>query len=360
MNKKVVLYSNCLLVKGANRSVICDVQLQTIHYIPNSLYELLKEHSGKSVDDIKQSYDNKFNDVIDAYFKFLEDKEIIFYTNTPERFPSMNLDWHYPHKVSNVILDYNNSSNYDIKHVLKELEELRCKNVQLRFFSAINKEFVISILQYIKDLKSIITSIELIVKNSEWTSSEEIKELFLKYPRLSAFNIHSAEENEIISYGNKFIVYTQQVINSEAHCGIISMNYFAINLKTFTESKQHNSCLNRKISIDTNGNIKNCPSMNKIYGSIKNTKLKNVIDDSSFQEVWNINKDQIDVCKDCEFRYICTDCRAYLEKPEDTYSKPLKCGYNPYTNEWEEWSTNKLKNKAKEFYGLTDLSKEQD
>ncbi len=56
-----------------------------------------------------------------------------------------------------------------------------------------------------------------------------------------------------------------------------------------------------------------------------------------------------------EFRYICTDCRAYTENPEDIYSKPLKCGYNSYTNKWEEWSTNSLKLKAIEYYGMQNL-----
>ena len=74
-----------------------------------------------------------------------------------------------------------------------------------------------------------------------------------------------------------------------------------------------------------------------------------------FKKYWFINKDQIAVCKDCEFRYICTDCRAYIENPEDMYSKPLKCAYNPYTSEWEEWSTNPLKQKAIEHYGMKEM-----
>ena len=40
--------------------------------------------------------------------------------------------------------------------------------------------------------------------------------------------------------------------------------------------------------------------------------------------------------KDCKFRYICTDCRAYLANPNDMYSKPLKCNYNPYSATWEK------------------------
>jgi hypothetical protein len=37
------------------------------------------------------------------------------------------------------------------------------------------------------------------------------------------------------------------------------------------------------------------------------------------------------------------------------YSKPLKCGYNPYTCEWEEWSTNPLKQKAIDYYGMREV-----
>ena len=46
-----------------------------------------------------------------------------------------------------------------------------------------------------------------------------------------------------------------------------------------------------------------------------------------------------------------------LEDPEDIYSAPLKCGYDPYTGEWEEWSTNPLKQKTIQFYGMEDLVK---
>lgn len=70
--------------------------------------------------------------------------------------------------------------------------------------------------------------------------------------------------------------------------------------------------------------------------------------------------DQIHICKDCEFRHICTDCRAYIEDPDDIYSKPLKCGYNPYTGEWAEWSTNPLKQKAIQYYGMEELMEQRE
>lgn len=92
--------------------------------------------------------------------------------------------------------------------------------------------------------------------------------------------------------------------------------------------------------------------MNNNFGNVKNTSLKKVFRNPDFKKYWQINKDSIDVCKDCEFRHICTDCRAYIENPENPFSKPLKCGYNPYTNEWSEWSSNPLKQKAIHYYGL--------
>lgn len=125
----------------------------------------------------------------------------------------------------------------------------------------------------------------------------------------------------------------------------------------YTESVNHNSCLNGKISVDSNGNIKNCPSTSELFGNIKSNTLAEAIEMPGFRKYWDISKEKIHVCKDCEFRFICSDCRAYIEDPEDMYSKPLKCGYNPYTGEWSEWSTNPLKQNAIDFYGMRDLIK---
>ncbi|WP_392389175.1 SPASM domain-containing protein, partial [Elizabethkingia miricola] len=101
--------------------------------------------------------------------------------------------------------------------------------------------------------------------------------------------------------------------------------------------------------------IKNCPAMPKIFGNVKTSSLEDALKHSEFREYWNLSKDHIEICKDCEFRYICTDCRAFTELSHQNdkgldYSKPLKCGYNPYRGEWEEWSANKLKQKAINYY----------
>jgi SPASM domain peptide maturase of grasp-with-spasm system len=154
--------------------------------------------------------------------------------------------------------------------------------------------------------------------------------------RLLKIILHSAPKDEVVIISSSIqVIYTVQKNSSSDHCGFISPAYFVVDMDTFTEGVNHNSCLNRKISIDINGNIKNCPSLNTNFGEIMNTKLIDVIKNQEFNKLWAITKDQINVCKDCEFRYICTDCRAFIEDKNNINSKPLKCNYDPYTATWK-------------------------
>ncbi len=321
------------------------------------MYDILNNHDGKSIQKIQNEYENKYNYIIDEYFKFLIENEFVFLTENPSLFPKMSLEWYEPFDVNNAILDIENQFYH--KKVLHQLAKLNCKNVEIRFF---NKKFETSlneILNYLNIEKSITNSVGLILpylKNSETLFEKLIRE----NSRIRYIIIYNSKENIVIDSirkGSGHLIYSKENISSSKSCGLISNKQFVINTKMFTESQNHNTCLNRKISIDKDGNIKNCPSMAESFGNIKDTTLEEALNHPNFKKYWNINKDQIEVCKDCEFRHICTDCRAFIEEPNNQYSKPLKCGYSPYTNEWEEWSTNPLKQKAIEFYGMQDLVK---
>ncbi|NJL76349.1 MAG: hypothetical protein HC892_16370 [Saprospiraceae bacterium] len=71
-------------------------------------------------------------------------------------------------------------------------------------------------------------------------------------------------------------------------------------------------------------------------GHINKVSLREPLLGNPFKRAWKIKKDDVKICKDCEFRYICSDCRAYTEVDNDLYSKPLKCGYDPYIGTWNE------------------------
>jgi SPASM domain peptide maturase of grasp-with-spasm system len=181
------------------------------------------------------------------------------------------------------------------------------------------------------------------------------KTLYENYSRLSALKLYDAEFDRFsppLFNPRGYNMYTCKKISNEHCCGVIDPSLFAINIKTFTESLHFNSCLNRKVSVDKKGYIKNCPSLSNHYGHVDETNLADITKTDDFKKLWNIKKDQISICKDCEFRHICTDCRAYRDNPDDIKSKPLKCGYNPYTAEWEDWSMNPLKQKSIKHYGF--------
>lgn len=329
------LYANCLLVKGASKSSICDLQRHTIHLIPNDLYELLSIYQHKSIAQIKKIYGKENSQAIDKYFEFLDKNELVFFCNKEDlvSFPSMDITYYEPSIITNAILDFNSETNYDYKSVFVQLSELGCKAIQMRFFEKIAASALPSILEALKGLR--INCVELYIKFDNELEDGFFSSLIQDHLRITQLIIHSAPLNKVQPHHLLDIYYTTEEIQDNTHCGVISSAHFSINIKTFTEAQQHNSCLNRKISIDVNGDIKNCPSSPQSFGNIAEVSLQNALLHKNFKDLWLINKDQIEVCKDCEFRYICTDCRAFITNPEDKYSKPSKCSYNPYTAEWE-------------------------
>jgi SPASM domain peptide maturase of grasp-with-spasm system len=351
------IFECCIPVLGKNRSVICDIQRERMYFIPNSLYEILIHSSNLTISQIKKKFNGSYNEIIDEYFAFLYNEELIFYCSKKELqlFPKIELKWDSPYILTNTILDVNLElkNQYDFKSIADEIEILGSVALQLRVFNCNILSQIDEILAFFFDSR--LRAIEIIIDSFNVHDIEILKNLCYKNPRITTIILTSSPFEEQHFFSGKSIQFSVKPFNSVLNCGVINSELFSINIETFTEAQKHNTCLNRKISIDTEGYIRNCPSMKEHYGNIKDTTLQEALQHPDFKKYWFINKDQIAVCKDCEFRYICTDCRAYIENPEDMYSKPLKCGYNPYTCEWEEWSTNPLKQKAIDHYGMREL-----
>lgn len=57
---------------------------------------------------------------------------------------------------------------------------------------------------------------------------------------------------------------------------------------------------------------------------------------SELRRAWTFNKDQIDVCKQCEFRYACPHSYSFRTDAERVGSGPSNCGYDPLTGTWRD------------------------
>ncbi|MCI4667047.1 MAG: grasp-with-spasm system SPASM domain peptide maturase [Bacteroidia bacterium] len=337
MEKNIpILYSCCIPVKGASRSIVCDLQRKSFLYIPNSLYEILTLHRGKRKEEIFQTYDNQYNDTIQEYFDFLVEQEMLFYCDDSERFPKMSMDWMSPAQIQDSIIDIGAESAHDWDHILSQLEGLGCRHIQVRSFVNKSLDFWQELMEKVSEYA--IISVEIHMKHGVGLEKESLNSLVQTFPQIFLINVHSSPftwfaEGFPRRMGN--LQFSKVSIDSETHCGVISPSFFIINEKTFTEGWNHNSCLNRKISVDQYGMLKNCPSMVEAFGLANETDFEEVLKKEGFTKLWNINKDQVEVCKSCEFRYICTDCRAYIQNPNDPLSKPAKCNYNPALGKWE-------------------------
>ncbi len=102
---------------------------------------------------------------------------------------------------------------------------------------------------------------------------------------------------------------------------------FILDEQLYFEGLKYNTCLNKKVTIDSNGKVKNCLFMPETYGDYIDINL--IINSKKFQKIWRLSKDRIDICKDCEKRYMCVDCRAFRENKQ-LDSKPNNCNYDPY------------------------------
>jgi len=354
--------SDCIVSCGNKRAVIIDTTRNKYYLIPLTMAALINDFEGKKESYLLKEYEGQAG-IVEEYLTFLYENEFIFWCDSEseaEHFIALDTEWDFPAQISNAILEIQEIGIEAITKIISSLQKLGCQALKLII---VNKGRSSEIIEQIAKLlnESTITSIEIETIFFDTIESSLLR-LMVLFPRLlkivvfeSPFNgISEIAKKELWNYSK--IVFTNATLSNNG-CGQIDWGYFTTNIKHFTESLAHNTCLNRKIAIDADGNIKNCPSMKESFGNIKDTTLEEAINKPGFKKYWNITKDRITKCKDCEFRHICTDCRAYLENPNDIYSAPLKCGYDPYTCKWEDWSTNPLKQQAIEYYGMQELMK---
>jgi SPASM domain peptide maturase of grasp-with-spasm system len=191
----------------------------------------------------------------------------------------------------------------------------------LEFFDEIDVVHLHSLNQYFKE--SPVQDIKFLLKYSS-ASLADVQDVIDKYARVSEVILYDAGCNEKIDYKGSFIYLVKSENLTSKSCGVICPSNFAINIPHYTEAQKFNTCLNKKISVDEFGNIKNCPSQFTSYGNIIDTKLVDVVRNEQFKLLWKIKKDDISICKSCEFRYICTDCRVFIEDSDNIYSKTIE------------------------------------
>jgi SPASM domain peptide maturase of grasp-with-spasm system len=353
------IYSCVKVVLGKKRSLLQDLSSSKYYLIPNSLAEFIANSTNKNLSRILKNYKKEEHVIVEEYFDWLINNNLGVWLDNfqgKECFPPLNCQWDEPHSITNCLIDLKKISISQIKKIIVQIDHLRIPHVEVRIYSSLQLKDILLLIEEFQ--RSNITGLSILTKFHPTLAIDTLKKV-LKYKLvlndLCIFEAPVKLNKEFFLHSKTTSILFTKNLLAQKLCGYIMPELFNSHLKLYTESLTNNTCLNRKISIDENGEIKNCPSMSKSYGNIKDTTLVQALNKEGFKDIWRIKKDDINICRDCEFRHICTDCRAYLRDPDDMLSKPLKCGYDPYTNIWEDWAVNPLSKNGIEFYGLKEL-----
>jgi len=311
------LAGNCIFVRGYKMNLIFDIQNTAWYHVKENEIEILSD----SLETTKKEY-------LEAHGIVLNFPDFL-----KNYLPKVDTSYQSPQSCEAIIIDVDDNTKFNILTVLKQLDYLNPLSLQLRFFS--NPEF--EYLEEIIDSFDFLTleSVEIILPFNSRTNAMFSKDDFLiKASKVFRVFFHSISHDiEFERSDIQNIYYSTDFIRDHSFCGQVSALDFSRSPKHVFKSINFNSCLYKKIGIDVNGNIKNCPSLKKIIGNVNDEEIEFKFNSTLF-ETEKIPKDTIEVCQDCEFRHICTDCRAFTDSTSRPNSRPSKCNYNPYIAKW--------------------------
>ncbi|MEK7193686.1 MAG: radical SAM protein [Patescibacteria group bacterium] len=106
----------------------------------------------------------------------------------------------------------------------------------------------------------------------------------------------------------------------------------------FTQRHYGHNCFSKKVCVGPSGDVYPCiMERDMSYGNVLETSLENILKKGRAQRIRQLSKDHIEICRDCEYRYACFDCRPKaknMDKSGSFVAKPTECLYSPYLGEW--------------------------
>ena len=326
MRKWFKLFSSCIIVNGASQDLIYDLERNEFYDIPHPISQVLGDAEHMSFVELQDVHGEAVGGILQQF----EAMELGFFTDTPERFPKLDLVWDSPYKVTNAIIEIDADVSY-VKQALNELDALGTIGFQFRF------------LQYVcagelKDILALFSGsrakfIELILPFDASHESKELEDLWDRFPRIISVKFYGSPEEDIVSLdGRRKILYsTKDIIANPVE--IIDPAYFITGVPLFAEAQKHNLGLNRKVGIDRHGRIKNYPDHANHFGYVGQVNICDVIRNEDFTRPWFVSNDQVEICKDCQYRYTCVS-NSPLKMEAGKIQKISMCNFNPYENKW--------------------------
>jgi hypothetical protein len=299
----------CIPIKGFNRSIIYDLNRNDYYFISNDLYKAI-------------SKSNFFISKFDNYFKKLFlDNEIIYNSSNLniKNFRKLDFSYFSPYNIEVLVLDF------EIDHIIiNKIYSDYVNNLTLIIDDIFDTE---SIINKISTINSIIhfESLTMVFKKESYIANVDFN-ILQSISELFEIIIFSSNNINIeVKYN---LIFKRYSFDIDYFNNNVFSNRFSVNINTFLISKNYNLYYFKKIFIGKD---------NILYHDYKKEIPVDInfirkIDKTFINE---IKKDNILVCKNCEFRNMCIDPRVPI-KFGNSYYFENECSYNPYISKWSD------------------------
>lgn len=316
-------FTDCIISKGKDYSLIIDLNRNYYLKFSNTAIEYLETL-------LNQPYDeSSIHDSFKVLINLLIESEILFLTESPDNFPEINFNnWDYYSHITHAVIECKPQL---YRKVFEVLGELLCYNfiINYRIKNSEIESFFEGIELCLND--KTFDGVDIYIEVTSKPNSEEINFLlnFInKNPTVYNIFISNSEIEEVHYSNHAQTRFIKSITDSYFPLNKIHLNP---NLYTYSESFRHNVYFNRKLYIGKEGQIKNSPDSDLIFGYISDSSnsinVLEIVQTKEFHEKWKITKDKIINCIGCPYNRICVDSDPLIKTAKNQYQRTEKCMY---------------------------------
>ena len=323
--ESIRLFSNCKITVGYIRNIIVDLEIGRFYFCPKNIRQSLNS-VGNNYFDQPSLYDNR---------EFLLRNNLAFISS-----PLFNLKISVSRKVmcfskiSNctVLINRANINVNELSKIIEILCSFGTVSLLLIFSPEVDIHGIKFVLNFFNDSK--IRNIVIISKYTEDIDMQSDDLIFMNY-RLTLCKFYEVPNNLLDSFTPTLLdkLYTN-ISYAHLFCQPITINHFVCNFTFYNESLNFNPFYYKKLIVDISGNIYSNYDFTKPVASVYNNNLLDTIYNKKYFEYVFVDKNKIDVCKNCEFKNICPDNRIPNKRANNSWFHTVECNYNPYIAKW--------------------------
>lgn len=317
-------FEDCIFVHGSKNSLIADLGRSYFLHVDK---EVLIDIESK----LNLRYESENN-----FINFLIESNILFLTSeeSSSSFIPLSKYWIEPSLIDNAVVKcapdlYNKT--FDL------LEDLLCYNITI-IVSEKDLRDLPNFLRFLnKSLHNkIFQNINLYLSEKYHSKMKKIIAQFMNdTPNVQ--QLFFLKNNKTFEICKSHMPYRQAMASTSDAISTKNKIYFNPTIYFYLDAINNNTTYNKRIFIGKNGELKNNEYDSEIFGNITDLaidEVKGIVKTRSFQKKWKINKDKVEICKDCEYRYICEDLTSIVKGKGKKWHRSEKCNYDPYLGLW--------------------------